>query len=65
MPYHQSRILYYKLAASGDDVRLISFPKAGHGTDFAMLSDNATRGGAYEETARGGHTTPPRPATPT
>jgi acetyl esterase/lipase len=65
VPYHQSRILYDKLAASGDDVRLISFPKAGHGTNFAMLSDNATREGAYEETAHGGQTTPPRPVTPT
>ncbi|WP_330301865.1 alpha/beta hydrolase [Streptomyces sp. NBC_00589] len=31
VPYHQSRLLYDKLAAAGDDVRLISFPKAEHG----------------------------------
>ncbi|MEV7890693.1 prolyl oligopeptidase family serine peptidase [Streptomyces sp. NPDC002817] len=65
VPYHQSSILYDKLAASGDDARLLSFPAAGHGTDFAMLSDDATREGAYEQTAKGGRTTPPRPVTPT
>lgn len=65
MPYHQSRLLYDRLAAAGDDARLISFPRAGHGTDFAMLSDDATREGAYEETARNGQTTPARPVTPT
>ncbi|MFF4056160.1 prolyl oligopeptidase family serine peptidase [Streptomyces sp. NPDC001668] len=65
VPYHQSRLLYDKLATSGNDVRLISFPKAGHGTDFAMLSDDATREGAYEETARNGQATSPRPVTPT
>jgi len=65
VPYHQSRILYDKLAAAGHEARLISFPKAGHGTDFAMLSDDATREGAYEETAEGGRTTPPRAVTPT
>ena len=65
VPYHQSAILYDRLAASGDDARLLSFPKAGHGTDFAMLSDDATREGAYEQTAQGGRTTPPRPVTPT
>jgi acetyl esterase/lipase len=65
VPYHQSRLLYDKLAASGDDARLISFPKAGHGTDFAMLTDDATRAGAYEETSLGGQTTPPRAVTPT
>jgi len=65
VPYHQSRLLYDKLATEGDDVRLISFPKAGHGTDFAMLSDDATREGAYEESAYAGHTTAARPVTPT
>ncbi|MET8981184.1 alpha/beta hydrolase [Streptomyces sp. NPDC004539] len=65
VPYHQSRLLYEKLAAAGDDVRLFSFPEAGHGTSFAMLGDDATRRGAYVETAAGGRTTPPRPATPT
>ncbi|MDV7214335.1 alpha/beta hydrolase [Streptomyces prunicolor] len=65
VPYHQSLILYDKLAASGDEARLISFPQAGHGTDFAMLSDDATRAGAYEQTARHGRTTPARPVTPT
>ncbi|MEU3619115.1 prolyl oligopeptidase family serine peptidase [Streptomyces sp. NPDC006872] len=65
VPYHQSRLLYDKLAAAGDDARLISLPKAGHGTDFAMLTDDATRQGAYQESTRKGHTTAPRPVTPT
>jgi acetyl esterase/lipase len=65
VPYHQSRLLYDKLAIAGDDARLISFPKAGHGTDFEMLSDDATRKGAYEESAHDGHSTPARPVTPT
>ena len=65
VPYHQSRLLYDKLAAAGDDARLISFPKAGHGTDFAMLTDDATRQGAYQESAKKGHSTQPHPVTPT
>ncbi|MEV2231633.1 alpha/beta hydrolase [Streptomyces phaeochromogenes] len=65
VPYHQSRLLYDKLAVAGGDVRLVSFPKAGHGTNFAMLSDPATREGAYQESAHGGQVTPPRPVTPT
>ncbi|MEV3973340.1 alpha/beta hydrolase [Streptomyces sp. NPDC050698] len=65
VPYHQSRLLYDKLTVSGHDARLISFPKAAHGTAFEMLSDDATREGAYKETARGGHSTPARPVTPT
>jgi acetyl esterase/lipase len=65
VPYHQSRLLYDALAVSGHDVRLISFPHAGHGTSFEMLSDDTTREGAYEETARGGQTTPAHPVTPT
>ncbi|MCL8017134.1 alpha/beta hydrolase [Streptomyces sp. AS02] len=65
VPHHQSRLLYDKLAAAGDDARLISFPEAGHGTNFQMLTDDATRKGAHEETARHGHTTPARPVTPT
>jgi acetyl esterase/lipase len=65
VPYHQSRLLYDALAAAGDEARLISFPKAGHGTDFAMLSDPAVQEGAREESARHGHTTPARPVTPT
>lgn len=32
---------------------------------IAMVSDDATREGAHEQTAQGGRTTPPRPATPT
>ncbi|WP_051833005.1 alpha/beta hydrolase [Streptomyces sp. NRRL S-646] len=62
VPHHQSRLLHDKLAAAGDDARLMSFPKAGHGTDFAMLSDDATREGAYEETAHAGHPPGPRMA---
>jgi hypothetical protein len=65
VPYHQSRLLYDKLAAAGDDARLISFPKAGHGTDFAMLTDDATREGAYQESTKKGHSTQPHPVTPT
>ncbi|MFE6622472.1 prolyl oligopeptidase family serine peptidase [Streptomyces sp. NPDC057740] len=65
VPYHQSRILFDKLAAAGDDARLISFPKAGHGTDFAMLTDDTTRQGAYQESTKKGHSTPPHPVTPT
>jgi len=65
VPYHQSRLLYDKLAAAGHEARLISFPNAGHGTNFTMLSDDAVRAGAYEETARDGRTTPPRDVTPT
>ncbi|MFJ1811206.1 MULTISPECIES: prolyl oligopeptidase family serine peptidase [unclassified Streptomyces] len=65
VPHHQSRLLYDKLVASGDDAHLISFPKAGHGTAFAMLSDDAIRAGAYEQTTRGGRSTPPSPVTPT
>lgn len=65
VPYDQSRLLYDKLAVAGDDARLISFPKAGHGTSFEMLGDDATHEGAYEETALNGHSTPARPVTPT
>ncbi len=65
VPYHQGRLMYDKLAASGHDARMNSFPKAAHGRLFEMLSDDATRKGAYEEAARGGHSTPARPVTPT
>ncbi|MFJ9565302.1 alpha/beta hydrolase fold domain-containing protein [Streptomyces fuscichromogenes] len=65
VPYHQSRLLYEKLASAGDDTSLVSFPKAGHGTDFAMLGDDTTREGACEETALDGHMTTARPVTPT
>jgi acetyl esterase/lipase len=65
VPYHQGRLLYERLAATGHDARMISFPKAAHGTLFEMLTDDATREGAYEEAARGGHSTPVRPVTPT
>ncbi|WP_257234559.1 alpha/beta hydrolase [Streptomyces sp. JV178] len=64
VPYHQSRLLYEKLAATGSEARLISLPRAGHGPLAAMLTDQETRRDAYEETARQGHTTPPRPTTP-
>ncbi|MFE7278496.1 alpha/beta hydrolase fold domain-containing protein [Streptomyces sp. NPDC057623] len=65
VPHHQGRLLYDRLAAAGHEARLISFPKAAHGTLFEMLSDDATRECAYEETARDGHCTPARPVTPT
>lgn len=64
VPYHQSRLLYEKLAAAGAEARLISLPHAGHGPLTAMLTDRETRRDAYEETARHGRTTPPRPTTP-
>ncbi|MDF3145649.1 MULTISPECIES: alpha/beta hydrolase [unclassified Streptomyces] len=65
VPYHQGRLLYDKLAATGHDARMISFPKAAHGTLFDMLTDDATREGAYEEAARDGRSTPSRPVSPT
>ncbi|MCS0602240.1 alpha/beta hydrolase [Streptomyces sp. LP11] len=65
VPYHQSRLLFDALAAAGGAVRLISFPGAGHGTAFRMLTDDATRAGAREESAGNGHSTPARPVTPT
>jgi acetyl esterase/lipase len=64
VPYHQSRLLYDKLASAGNDARLISFPHAGHGPFLDMLNDPDTRRDAYEETAHNGQTTPARPATP-
>ncbi|MEU1191288.1 hypothetical protein [Streptomyces sp. NPDC005859] len=64
VPYHQSRLPYDKWVASGDAARLISFPKAGHGTALAMLSDDAIRAGAHERTTGGGRSTPPSPVTP-
>ncbi|WP_364703696.1 alpha/beta hydrolase [Streptomyces ossamyceticus] len=63
VPYHQSRLLYEKLAAAGDEARLVSLPRAGHGPFAAMLTDQETRRDAYEETAQQGRTTPPRPMT--
>ncbi|MGW7383906.1 alpha/beta hydrolase fold domain-containing protein [Streptomyces sp. NPDC054794] len=65
VPYDQSRLLYDKLAAAGDDARLITFPKAGHATLLGMLSDHDTREGAYEKTSVNGHGTSARPLTPT
>jgi acetyl esterase/lipase len=65
VPYHQGRSLYDKLASAGDEARLISFPRAGHGPLQDMLTDDETRQGAYAESAHHGHTTPPRPVTPT
>lgn len=64
VPYHQGRLLRDALASAGDEVRFVSFPHAGHGPLFDMLSDPDTRKDAYEETTWGGHTTPPRPVTP-
>jgi len=64
VPYHQSRLLFEKLAVAGDYARLVSFPHAGHGPFLDMLSAPDTRRDAYEETARNGRTTPPRPVTP-
>ncbi|MET9760469.1 alpha/beta hydrolase [Streptomyces sp. NPDC006372] len=65
VPYHQGRLLYEKLAATGHEVRMFSFPAAPHGTLFEMLTDDATRAGAYTESTRAGHSTPARPVTPT
>ncbi len=65
VPYHQGRLLYDKLVATGHDARLLLFPRAAHGTLFDMLSDDTTHAGACEETAHGGHSTPARPVTPT
>jgi acetyl esterase/lipase len=63
VPYHQGRLLFEKLAAAGNDARLISFPHAGHGPFLDMLSDPDTRRDAYEEAAHHGQTTPARPVT--
>ncbi|WP_416970758.1 alpha/beta hydrolase fold domain-containing protein [Streptomyces sp. 4F14] len=65
VPYHQGRLLFEKLAVTGHDTSLYSFPNAAHGTLFEMLADDATREGAYVETAHGGRTSPARPVTPT
>ncbi|WP_107307905.1 alpha/beta hydrolase [Streptomyces caniscabiei] len=65
VPYHQGRLLFEELAAKGHETGMYSFPKAAHGTLFEMLSDDAVREGAYEETARNGRSTPARPTTPT
>lgn len=65
VPYHQSRLLYDALASAGEEARLISFPRAGHGPLEDMLTDDETRQGAYEETTRNGHNMPARPVTPT
>ncbi|MCF1595181.1 alpha/beta hydrolase [Streptomyces muensis] len=65
VPYHQGRLLFDKLAATGHETRMLSFPKAGHSTIFTMVSDDAIREGAYEESARGGHSMPAHPVTPT
>jgi acetyl esterase/lipase len=65
VPYHQSRLLYDALASAGEEARLISFPRAGHGPLEDMLTEDETRRGAYEETTRNGHSMPARPVTPT
>lgn len=64
VPYHQSRLLFDKLAAAHQDARFFSFPKARHGTFLEMLSDPDTQRGASQETTRHGHTTRPAPAHP-
>ncbi|MFI9258280.1 alpha/beta fold hydrolase [Streptomyces sioyaensis] len=64
VPYHQSRLLFDKLAAAHKDARFFSFPHTGHGTFLEMLSDADTQRGASEETTRNGHTTRPTPAHP-
>ncbi|MFF4259879.1 alpha/beta hydrolase fold domain-containing protein [Streptomyces sp. NPDC001663] len=64
VPYHQGRLLRDALASAGADVRMISLPNAGHGPISGMLGDTDTRRDAYEESAKNGHTTPPRPVTP-
>ncbi|MGK5692407.1 alpha/beta hydrolase fold domain-containing protein [Streptomyces sp. URMC 128] len=64
VPYHQSRLLFEKLATARGEARLVSFPHAGHGPLQDMLGDQDTRRDAYEETARGGRITPALPVTP-
>ncbi|MER0477817.1 prolyl oligopeptidase family serine peptidase [Streptomyces sp. Edi2] len=65
VPYHQSRLLFDKLASAGKDARFFSFPHARHGTYLEMLSDADTQRGARQETTRDGRTTRPAPAHPT
>ncbi|WP_431999167.1 alpha/beta hydrolase fold domain-containing protein [Streptomyces sioyaensis] len=64
VPYHQSRLLFDKLAATHKDARFYSFPNTGHGTFLEMLSDADTQRGATLETTRHGHLTRPVPAHP-